>query len=99
MDRRGDELARRLLQFAADVLRMTSRSPRHFAARHLARQLVRSATGGGALYEEARCAESRADFVHKIKIAAKEMRESLYWLKLMRQAQLATASMSDPALA
>jgi four helix bundle protein len=46
-------------------------------------QLIRAATGAGANYEEARAAESRADFIHKVGIAAKEMREAHYWLSLI----------------
>jgi four helix bundle protein len=52
------------------------------------RQLVRSATGGGSNYEEARGAESRADFIHKVSIAIKELRESLYWLRLVDLSEL-----------
>ena len=59
------------------------------AAKHVSRQLVRAATGAGANYEEARGAESRADFVHKLGIANKELREALYWLQLSREASLA----------
>jgi four helix bundle protein len=45
--------------------------------------MLRSGTSAGANYEEARAAESRADFVHKVGLAAKEMRETIYWLKLV----------------
>jgi len=57
-------------------------------------QLVRAATGGGANYEEARGAESRADFVHKTSVAAKEVREALYWLRLIQQAKLVDANVA-----
>jgi four helix bundle protein len=58
------------------------------ASRHVLRQVVRSASGGGSNYNEARSAESRADFVHKVSIAAKETRETHYWLQLMQEAEL-----------
>jgi four helix bundle protein len=45
------------------------------AAKHVARQLWRAVTSGGANYEEARGAESRADFVHKVRLATKERQE------------------------
>jgi four helix bundle protein len=48
----------------------------------LARQLLRSGTSVGANYMEAQNAESKADFIHKMKIAAKEAEESQYWLWL-----------------
>jgi len=57
-------------------------------SKHIARQLVRAATGGGANYEEARGAESVADFIHKLGIANKEVREALYWLQLTQEAAL-----------
>ena len=62
--------------FAAAVLVLVSGLERHFAPKHIAQQLVRSATGGGSNYDEARGSESRADFVHKVSIAVKELREA-----------------------
>ena len=50
--------------------------------------IVRAASGGGSNYEEARGAESRADFIHKVAVATKEVRESLYWLALAQEAEL-----------
>lgn len=49
---------------------------------------MRAATGGGSNYEEARGAESRADFIHKVGVANKEMREALYWLRLVQDAEV-----------
>lgn len=86
---KGDDLAERLLDFADQVLRVCRDLRQDVPGRHVARQLIRAASAGGAIYEEARGAESRADFVHKIGIATKEVRESLYWLKLIQRADLA----------
>ena len=86
---RGDDLAERLLEFGAQVLRLCNGVKKDVAGRHVARQLIRAASAGGAIYEEARGAESRADFVHKIAMATKEVRESLYWLKLIERSALA----------
>ena len=72
---KGENIATRLLVFGAGVVRLCRRLPDDASAKHIARQLVRSATGGGANYEEARGAESRADFIHKVGIANKELRE------------------------
>ena len=47
--------------------------------------MVRAATAAGANYEEARAAESRADFVHKASVALKELREARYWIALVQQ--------------
>jgi four helix bundle protein len=49
----------------------------------LARQLLRSGTSIGANVREAQNAESKADFIHKMKIAAKEADETEYWLLLL----------------
>lgn len=85
---KGENISQRLLNFANQVLQIVSKLPRDFAAKHIAKQLVRSATGSGSNYEEARGAESRADFVHKIKVSAKEMRESHYWLRLLDNSKI-----------
>jgi four helix bundle protein len=86
---KGDNISQRLLAFASAALRVASCLSKSPEGCHLAKQLIRAATAGGALYEEARGAESRPDFVHKIKVAGKEMRESHYWLRLAQHAQLA----------
>ena len=84
---KGENIATRLRHFGAAVIRLC-RSADDASARHVARQLVRAATGGGANYEEARGAESRADFIHKVGVANKEVREALYWLRLSQDAAL-----------
>lgn len=52
----------------------------------IAKQLLRSGTSIGANVREAQVAESRADFIHKMKIAGKEAEETAYWLDLCRHA-------------
>ena len=54
----------------------------------ISKQLLRSGTSIGANVEEAAAASSRRDFLHKISIASKEARESLYWLRLVDQSEL-----------
>lgn len=53
----------------------------------IARQILKSGTSIGANTNEAQNAESRADFIHKLKIAAKEADETMYWLKLCKHAK------------
>jgi four helix bundle protein len=84
---KGENISIRLRRFAAQVVRLCQTFPKGPAAKHILGQLVRAATGGGANYEEARGAES-ADFVHKVGVANKEMREALYWLRLIQDAEL-----------
>jgi len=83
--RRGQDIAERLMNLGVAAMRITTRLPKNPASRHLTLQLFRSATGAGANYEEARAAESRADFVHKVGVAAKEMREACYWFGLVHR--------------
>lgn len=64
----------------------------------LSRQMVRAATSVGANIEEARAGYSRADFAAKMGIASKEAREAQYWLRLIRNANLASAHTVDPLL-
>ena len=85
---KGDDIAMRLLEFSCQVLRVVSALPADRSGKHIAGQLIRCGTSGGANYEEARAAESRADFAHKVAVAAKEVRESKYWLQLIETAGL-----------
>ena len=86
-----NNLAQRLLDYAAECIKLISKLDRNYAQKYIISQLVRASTSAGANYEEARSAESRADFVHKIQISLKELRESLYWLKLIVRAGLVPA--------
>ena len=85
---RGADISLRLRTFARSVKRLVRDLPDDVGGKHIARQLFRSGTGGGANYEEARGAESRRDFAHKCSVAAKEMRESNYWLSLVDEEEL-----------
>jgi four helix bundle protein len=83
--RKGADIAERLMRVAVAALGILPRLPKDAAGRHIAVQLARCATGGGSNYEEARAAESRDDFVHKVGVAAKEVREAVYWLTLVQR--------------
>ena len=58
--------------------------PQNFQAKHIATQLLRSGTAAAPNYGEARAAESRADFFHKLKIALKELSETAVWLRIIQ---------------
>jgi four helix bundle protein len=91
-----DELADRLLEFAARIGRVVDALPDSRLGRHVASQLVRSGTSPAPNYEEGRAAESRKDFVHKLSIALKELRESRYWLRLIaRSAMIPDGKISE----
>lgn len=68
--------------FAASSIKLTGRLKKTAVERYLANQLMRATASSGANYEEACGAESKADFIHKMQLVLKELRESLYWLKL-----------------
>src|SRR5262245_58451360 len=76
-----DELADRLLRCAARIGKVVDALPDTRLGRHVAGQLVRCGTSGFPNYEEACAAESRADFVHKLKVVLKELRETRSWLR------------------
>ena len=83
-----DELSERLLDFAVRVGKVVEAIPTSRLGRHIAGQLVRCATSPPPNYEEACAAESRDDFVHKIRIALKELRETRCWLRMIVKADL-----------
>ena len=77
------DLEDRLIDFAVQVIGVVERLPNSKAGNHIGGQLVRSGTAPAPNYGEARSAESRRDFLHKMKVALKELRESLVWLKII----------------
>jgi four helix bundle protein len=79
----SDELIERLINFAARVGKPDTRMGRHIGG-----QLVRSGTSPAPNYEEACAAESRADFVHKLSISLKELRESRCWIRLIIKTEM-----------
>jgi four helix bundle protein len=83
MNLRADVLQTRLIKFAVDIVKLVPHLPRNLAARHIAAQLLRSGTSAAPNYAEARAAESRADFIHKLKIALKELNETAVWLRVL----------------
>ena len=73
-------LAERTVDYGLAAIDYCENLPRTFSGRHIADQLLRSATSVAANYAEASEAESPADFVHKLKLALKELKESRVWL-------------------
>ncbi len=96
MKNERSDLSGRLLDFAAEIIKLVVRLNKSGVGRHIGGQLTRSGTSTGANYEEACGAESRADFIHKLQIVLKELRESSYWLRLIRKTRL--IPVTDPNL-
>ncbi len=94
----GDKLTDRLLIFAVEILKFISTLPGDSTAKHITTQLFRSSTSAGANYEEARSAESKADFIHKLGIVLKELKETRFWLRLILQAELVDFKKIEPFL-
>ena len=92
------DLEDRLVDFAVEVCQLVRKLPADQLARHIGSQLLRSGTSAAANYAEARSGESRRDFVHKIKICLKELRESLVWLKLINRLRLVPSHPEDRVL-
>ena len=73
---RNYDLAERLINFAASIIELAEMLPGSFAGRHIAGQMIRSGTAPALHYGEAQGGESRKDFIHKMKVALKELRET-----------------------
>ena len=76
-------LEERLIDFAVMVIGIAEDLPSSRAGNHIANQLIRSGTSPAPNYGEAQSAESRQDFIHKLKVSLKELRETLVWLKII----------------
>ena len=82
------DLQRRLVKFSASIIVNMKSLEKSFASDHLFKQLVRSSTSAALNYGEAQSAESKRDFIHKMKICLKELRESQVNLEIMKEASL-----------
>ena len=84
MERKFD-LDERLINFSVAIIDISEGLPKSFAGNHIAGQLVRSGTSPALNYGEAQSAESRNDFIHKMKISAKELRETFNCLRIIKK--------------
>jgi four helix bundle protein len=90
-DERDDktfDLEDRLIDFAVRIISAAESLPKMKVANHIAGQLIRCGTSPAPNYGEAQSAESRADFVHKMKVCLKELRETRVWLLMIVRAKL-----------
>lgn len=82
------DLEERLLAFSVDIIRLIERFPKTRSGNHVAGQLLRSGTSPYPNHGEAQSAESNKDFIHKMRICLKELRETYRWLKLASRVPL-----------
>ena len=82
---KANDLEKRLISFAAAIVRLSSTLPRTPQGRPICGPILRSGTATAANYGEARGAESRADFIHKLTVVVKELNETTIWLEVIAQ--------------
>lgn len=90
------DLEDRLTEFAVLTMEIAEALPRSDSGRYLSGQIIRSGTSPALVYGEAQSAESRKDFIHKIKIVLKELRETCINLKIIRKKGLLPVSEDLP---
>ncbi len=84
------------MDLAVSISRVVERLPPDLIGAHVAGQLVRCCTSPAANYAEALGAESRRDFIHKMKLGLKELRESKTWLRYSQRMRLVSADEVEP---
>ena len=82
------DLEERLIDFSVLIIEITKEMPSNYASNHLAKQLLRSGTSVSLNYGEAQSGESRRDFIHKMKVVLKELRETHICLKIIKRTSL-----------
>ena len=82
------DLEDRLIEFSVLIIEIINEMPKTKAGNHLSGQLVRSGTSVSLNYGEAQSGESRKDFIHKMKVVLKELRETFICLKIIYRTKL-----------
>jgi four helix bundle protein len=90
MKERKFDLQDRLIDYAVSIIHLSEALPNTKTGNHIHSQILKSGTSPAPNYGEAQSAESTADFIHKLKIALKELRETEVWLKIIMRAKLIT---------
>jgi four helix bundle protein len=89
MNKRNEyDLKDRLIDYTVRIIALSEALPDTKAGNHIASQILRSGTSPAPNYGEATSAESIADFIHKLKVAFKELRETEVWLKVIEKAEM-----------
>ena len=86
--KRKFDLEERLIDFAIRIIKIAESLPKTRVGNHISGQIIRCGTSPAPNYGEAQSAESRADFIHKMKICLKELRETRVWLIMIIRACL-----------
>ncbi|GAB5410044.1 MAG: four helix bundle protein [Balneolaceae bacterium] len=92
------DLEERLIDYSLLAIKLTENLPKSYTAQHFTKQLIRSGSSPAFQYAEARGAESRKDFVHKLEIGLKELRETHVCLRMINKKPLLIGSNIDDAI-
>jgi four helix bundle protein len=93
------DLEDRLIDFAVRIIRLAEALPKTRVGNQIAGQIIRSGTSPAPNYGEAQSAESRPDFIHKMKVCLKELRETRVWLLMIVKANfMKPASQLEPLI-
>ena len=98
MKKHNYDLEERLINFAVVIIQFVEKLPNTKTANHLGGQLTRSGTSPALNYGEAQGAESTQDFLHKVRVCLKELRESQISLKIISRAGLSPEAVTSPVL-
>jgi len=90
-----NEVEERLIDYAVNIIKLIKYMPTDLAGKTLSNQLIRSGTSPALNYGEAQSAESKKDFIHKIKIVLKKLRESYVSLKIILRSELINNRLLD----
>ena len=82
------ELENRLIDFSVLIIELTESNKKNYAGNHLTGQIIRSSTSAPLNYGEAQSAESKRDFIHKMQVVLKELRETYVNLRIISKAHL-----------
>lgn len=88
MGKKTFNLEERVIDYAVSVIKLVDKLPKSYAGQHLGGQLLRSGTSPSLNYGEAKAAESKNDFIHKMKVCLKEFRETFICLKIIWRSKL-----------
>jgi len=92
------DLEERLIEFAVRIIDTAEALPKTVASKNLSSQIIRSGTSPALNYAEAQAAESGADFIHKMKICLKELRETFVCLKIIQRKGYFVEARLEPLL-
>jgi len=93
---KGDDIQERLIEFAVKIIKLCSSMPKTLTGKHISGQLLRSGTSPAPNYGEARGAESKNDFVHKLGVVLKELNESGIWLEIIKRSNMMSLNVIEP---